>query len=357
MGYEYSTLPKNTQVTYLKVISHPTWNFGKEYINECPIKVGDITWCLDSLYHIQRGGNIHLEGNRWNVNFKNSCFKVIDNPSGEVKEKIESIKEETMVTQQLGKWYKNTSFKYGVNAIWNCVGFRESGTKVWGTGINLKGEWRDRGAYGKVSKESTVEATEREVQLMIYTEARKRGLDIGAIVNGQRINYLHYALSDNRLYSEAEGEGGTVLFDLLGSWVSPDVTPKEQIIYEEERYIPMKEVEPEPIKEEGVMYRFKTEEEFRRDGLWNGEFDCPDGWAIGGQMNKSLGEPILSEYNSLCREQSTLYINQWEYLPSDYVTITTLKPPKIEREVREDCIEISTPRKGMQADEMENITI
>ena len=26
-------------------------------------------------------------------------------------------------------------------------------------------------------------------------------------------------------------------------------------------------------------YRFKTKEEFIRDGLWNEEFNCPDEWA------------------------------------------------------------------------------
>ena len=35
-------------------------------------------------------------------------------------------------------------------------------------------------------------------------------------------------------------------------------------------------------------YRFKTREEFIRDGLWDEKCNCPDMWALDGEMKKYL---------------------------------------------------------------------
>jgi len=39
-------------------------------------------------------------------------------------------------------------------------------------------------------------------------------------------------------------------------------------------------------------YRFKTKEEFQEDGLWHDEYECPDGWAEGLEMNDYMGQDV-----------------------------------------------------------------
>ena len=45
------------------------------------------------------------------------------------------------------------------------------------------------------------------------------------------------------------------------------------------------------------QYRFKTEEEFIRDGLWNDKYNCPYKWNEYHKMNKFLGEDIHPKHN------------------------------------------------------------
>ena len=47
-------------------------------------------------------------------------------------------------------------------------------------------------------------------------------------------------------------------------------------------------------------YRFKTKEEFIRDGLWDEKYNCPDKWALDGEMNKYLGKDVPNEFNVQC---------------------------------------------------------
>lgn len=62
-------------------------------------------------------------------------------------------------------------------------------------------------------------------------------------------------------------------------------------------------------------YRFKTEEEFKRDGLWIGE--CPKFWVT--VMNKYLGKDIPDSYNTTCDKQDQLHYETWSFNPKDYV--------------------------------------
>jgi len=64
-------------------------------------------------------------------------------------------------------------------------------------------------------------------------------------------------------------------------------------------------------------YRFKTKEEFKRDGLWTK--DCPDTWTSSGSMNKYLGTDIPDEYNGFCDVNEDFYYEGWSFLAKDYV--------------------------------------
>lgn len=66
-------------------------------------------------------------------------------------------------------------------------------------------------------------------------------------------------------------------------------------------------------------YRFKTREEFIRDGLWNDKYNCPDDWAWKGQMNKYLGIDIPNEFNMQCDENESFEYNDWYFGGQDYV--------------------------------------
>lgn len=64
-------------------------------------------------------------------------------------------------------------------------------------------------------------------------------------------------------------------------------------------------------------YRFKTKEEFKRDGLWTK--DHPDKWTTSGSMNKYLGQDIPDSYNITCDKQEKLYYETWTFRNCDYV--------------------------------------
>lgn len=73
-------------------------------------------------------------------------------------------------------------------------------------------------------------------------------------------------------------------------------------------------------------YRFKTEEEFKRDGLWSAS-GVPLYWNSSGQMNHYMGKPIDSVYDIRCDNKERIVICGWEFRPEDYVlnTVFTLK--------------------------------
>lgn len=66
-------------------------------------------------------------------------------------------------------------------------------------------------------------------------------------------------------------------------------------------------------------YRFKTKEEFIREGLWDDEYDTPKGWNLSGGMNVFLGKDINEWYNSLCDDNRVIYVHGWLFRPWSYV--------------------------------------
>ena len=66
-------------------------------------------------------------------------------------------------------------------------------------------------------------------------------------------------------------------------------------------------------------YRFKTKEEFIRDGLWNDKYNCPDEWAWEGQMNKYLGIDVPEKFNMDCDEKKDFKHDGWHFNKVDYI--------------------------------------
>ncbi len=66
-------------------------------------------------------------------------------------------------------------------------------------------------------------------------------------------------------------------------------------------------------------YRFKTKEEFIRDGLWNDKYNCPDSWNFRGGMNMYLGTNVPDELNIYCDIKEDFQYDRWEFKNTDYV--------------------------------------
>ena len=86
--------------------------------------------------------------------------------------------------------------------------------------------------------------------------------------------------------------------------------------------------ENHPVTPEEALkskYRFKTEEEFKRDGLWFDDSGVPEYWNSEGKMNHYIGKPISSDYNITCDNKKNIVIHDesagrhWTFRPQDYV--------------------------------------
>ena len=66
-------------------------------------------------------------------------------------------------------------------------------------------------------------------------------------------------------------------------------------------------------------YRLKTKEEFIRDGLWDEKCNCPDAWALDGEMNKYLGKDVPNEFNIRCDDNKSFKYDGWLFQNTDYV--------------------------------------
>ena len=66
-------------------------------------------------------------------------------------------------------------------------------------------------------------------------------------------------------------------------------------------------------------YRFKTREEFERDGHWNDEYQCPIDWNESGDMNHYLGEDVPEHYNEKCDKNWDIGMDGWSFEPNNYI--------------------------------------
>lgn len=66
-------------------------------------------------------------------------------------------------------------------------------------------------------------------------------------------------------------------------------------------------------------YRFKTQEEFIRDGQWYDDYDCPIGWSEGGDMNHYLGQDVPEGANENCDLRKEFRHDGWHFKATNYV--------------------------------------
>lgn len=85
------------------------------------------------------------------------------------------------------------------------------------------------------------------------------------------------------------------------------------------------------VKEEikpSFKYRFKTEQEFRNDGIIEDGSKTPRCWNSVGQMNKFIGQNIAPEYNDLIdeaiREQKYFRLHGWAFAFDNVVLISDI---------------------------------
>ena len=67
------------------------------------------------------------------------------------------------------------------------------------------------------------------------------------------------------------------------------------------------------------QYRFKTIEEFKRDGLWIDEYDGPHGWNEDHAMDKFYGQDIPSKYNVRIESNKEFVHDDWVFRPENCI--------------------------------------
>lgn len=69
------------------------------------------------------------------------------------------------------------------------------------------------------------------------------------------------------------------------------------------------------------VWRFKTKEEFIRDGHWDAEKGTPVGWNSGKKMNYLMGQRIDSSLHGICQSHGVIGVESWKIGGSDYVCV------------------------------------
>lgn len=70
------------------------------------------------------------------------------------------------------------------------------------------------------------------------------------------------------------------------------------------------------------MYRFKTEEEFKRDGQWDNTWNVPIHWNTNKRMNNYIGSPITSEtFIHRLLSKNSAKMHGWEFSINDITEI------------------------------------
>lgn len=67
------------------------------------------------------------------------------------------------------------------------------------------------------------------------------------------------------------------------------------------------------------VWRIKTEEEFKRDNLWNEQIGTPYGWNSQKKMNNLFGKLVPTEEQHKCASGSSIRLENWGLRGSDYI--------------------------------------
>jgi hypothetical protein len=74
------------------------------------------------------------------------------------------------------------------------------------------------------------------------------------------------------------------------------------------------------------QYRFKTEEEFKADGLWENRNGCPNQWATAGNMNHYMGKEIDTIWNIKIEKNQEFRFDDWRFQPQDCIEVVPVIP-------------------------------
>jgi MoxR-like ATPase len=97
-----------------------------------------------------------------------------------------------------------------------------------------------------------------------------------------------------------------------------------------------------------TKYRFKTEEEFKADGLWISTTGNPLGWSNLGLMNYQLGQPIDDEYiETIEKNEIFTYKDDWRYRRRDSI-INLIEEELNLEEILKEITQITKEKKKMR---------
>ena len=66
-------------------------------------------------------------------------------------------------------------------------------------------------------------------------------------------------------------------------------------------------------------YRIKTEEEFKKDGLWDNTYDCPIGWHEENAMDKFFEQDVPDKYNGTIESKKQFEYDGWIFQAHDCI--------------------------------------
>lgn len=103
-------------------------------------------------------------------------------------------------------------------------------------------------------------------------------------------------------------------------------------------------------------YRFKTEEEFKADGLWDARAKAPDNWASSQEMNKYLGEDIDEKYNYRMEVNRELDFDGWNFQPTDYIEVIEVIEIPLEQIIEKLNLQNKKQNPLIKTEKMQNLS-
>lgn len=163
-------------------------------------------------------------------------------------------------------------------------------------------------------------------------ELKKIQEKTGYIASDPGLKKVYYLEVIKKLRWREDGQGDVNIDLEIGSltWVDHFVEGCSVLI-ENNRYsinfdsFCFRLIEVKDIQEEDVFYRFKTEEEFKKEGLWNKSSNAPYSWNNQGSMNKYLGTSLsaldLKKVRKMIKNKEAIVIDSWCFNERDFIYI------------------------------------
>jgi len=305
-------------VMWLKVIKKPVWEDGRNVENiPDDLIIGSITWLYYSSDDpLRRPGGIsalHIENNRFGVNFEPKCFVEISDP------RI-IVTTDSSVRYFKPQYRFKTKEEFIAQGLWNSNGALLLGG--YPKGWNNQGEMNHY--LGQIIPANYQSDAERGGTIRIH-----RDVSNGRTWKFDCTDYTSLPLPIKKYESFDVNDWGGV--------VQQDFTSKSYV-------------------DKPKRYRFLTEQEFKDQGRW-GKL-APERWSYA-MAQKFLGKEIPREYTSSCELKSGFTGEDgWWFDSKDYKEIREAESQGwVQTHIVNPCAEIFLGKSGTPSKDIKIISI